>query len=123
MKYIFNRLVVALLIVVLASAATFAKGNGTIILKSDTRVGDVLVKKGTYKVKFDEQTSELSLWKDGKLIAKSAVQLEPRPKSVDGTEHMVVLENEEQKLVSVTFRGSHQIMVLKPAATQATINK
>jgi len=124
MKYVFNRLVVALLFVILASASTFAKVHkATITLKSDTRVGEVLVKKGTYKVKFDDEANELSIWQGGKEIAKSAVQLQPRPKAVDGTEYMVILENDETKLVSVTFSGSHQTLVLKPAATQATINK
>ena len=124
MKYIFNRLVVALLLVVLASAATLGKGHeGTITLKSDTKVGEVLVKKGTYQVKFDEQANELSIWKGGKLIAKSAVELQPRPKTVDGTEHVVAEENGETKLVNITLSGSHQTLVLKPTATQATINK
>jgi hypothetical protein len=124
MKYLFNRLVVALLLVILASASTFAKVHkATITLKSDTRIGEVLVEKGTYQVKFDDEGSELSIWKGRKQIAKSAVQLQPRPKAVDGTEHMVILENDETKLVSVTFSGSHQTLVLKPSATQATINK
>jgi len=123
MKYIFNRLAVALLLLVLVSAAAFGKGQkATIILTSDTKVGEVLVKKGTYQVKFDEQANELSIWKGRKLIAKSAVELQPRPKTVDGTEHMVVEENGEKKLVNVTFRGSNQTIVLKPTATQATIN-
>jgi hypothetical protein len=122
MSYISNRFVVALLLVVLASATAFAKGHtATITLKHDTKIGEVLVEKGTYQVKFDEQANELSIWKGKKLIAKSAVELQPRPKTVNGTEHMVVAENGETKLVNVTFGGSHQTMVLKPTATQATI--
>jgi hypothetical protein len=115
MRYISNRLVVALLFVIMASGPTFGKvRKATITLKTDTRIGEVLVKKGTYKLKFDDQAKELSIWQDGKLIAKSAVQLQPRPKSIEGFEQIVTLENDETKLVSVTFSGSHQTIVLKP---------
>ncbi len=124
MRHRLNRLVVAFLVVTLASAAALAKGHkATITLKSDTRFGEVLVEKGTYDVKFDDQSSELSIWKGKKEIAKSAVQLETRPTTAWGTEHVVREENNEDKLVSITFRGTNQNVVLKPANTQATINK
>jgi len=122
MKYSFNRFVVAALFVALASVPTLAKVHkANITLKSDTRVGEVLVKKGAYKVTFDDEANELSIWQGGKVLAKSAVQLEPRSKAIHGTEHIASLQNNEMKLISVTFRGTDKAMVLKPTPAQATV--
>lgn len=42
----------------------------------DIRVGDTLVKKGTYKVTFDEESKELTILNGKKVVAKTTARLE-----------------------------------------------
>ena len=121
MKDILNRVVVALLFVIVASAPTFAKVHKSrITLKADTKVGDIIVKKGTYDVRFDDQTNEVSLRKAGKVVATSAAQTEPLARNVPDTAHIVNSENDGARLTGIIFRGTSQTVVLRPG-TQATI--
>jgi hypothetical protein len=121
MKDILNRVVVALLFVIVASAPTFAKVHKSkITLKADTKVGEVLVKKGTYDVRFDDQTNEVSLWKGRKVVATSSVQTEPLTSKYPNSAHIVNLENDGARLTGIIFGGTSQTVVLKPA-TQATV--
>jgi hypothetical protein len=118
MKHILN----ALLIVILVSVPTFAKvQKAKITLKADTKVGDVVVKKGTYEVRFDDQSNELSILKGRKIIAKSGVQLEPLSSKYPDSAHIVNEVNNEAVLTGVIFAGTSQTVVLKSTATTATI--
>ena len=120
MKDILNRVVVALLFVIVASAPTFAKVHKSKIkLKADTKVGEVLVKKGTYDVRFDDRTNEVSLRKGGKVVATSSAQTEPLARNFPNDAYLVNLENDEARLTGLIFRGTSQTVVLKPG-TQAT---
>src|SRR4030095_167354 len=122
MKYILSRFFIALLLVILVSVPTLAKvQKATITLKADTKVGDVVVKKGTYEVKFDDQSNELSIVKGRKVIAKSAVQIEPLPRKFPNTAHIVHLENNEAVLTGVIFADTTQTVVLKSTSATATI--
>src|SRR6266404_71375 len=79
MKSIVNRVMVALLLVTLASVAAFAKGKRIqVSVLTDTKVNGTLVKHGTYDVVFDEQTGELSIVKGSKIVATTTTRLEQR---------------------------------------------
>ncbi len=124
MKYFVNRIVVALLVVTLASVAAFAKGNkGTISFDSNTRVNGTLVKKGTYEVKFDEQAGELSIIKGKKVIAKTAAKLQDRANKARGAQHVVNVAADEAELISVTFGGSRQDIVVTAVNMQMGVNQ
>lgn len=121
MKDILNRVVVALLFIIVASAPSFAKVHKSkITLKADTKVGDVVVKKGTYDVRFDDQTNEVSLRKGGKVVATSSAQTEALPRKFPNDAHMVSSENDGARLTGIIFGDTSQTVILKPG-TQATI--
>jgi hypothetical protein len=44
----------------------------------DVKVGSTVVKRGTYKVTFDEQTKELLILSGDKVVARSAASMEAR---------------------------------------------
>jgi hypothetical protein len=118
MKTIPNRIVLALFLVMFASPLTFAKVHkGTIKLEADTKVGDVVVKKGTYDARFDDESGEVSILKKKEVIAKSAAQTEPLSRKYDSTAVIVNSENAERKLTGIIFGGTSQTVVLK--GTQA----
>src|SRR5215471_20551502 len=113
MKSVVNRLIVLCLLATLAGTTAFAKVRKAVIaLDTDTKVNGTLVKQGMYDVVFDEQSGELSIFKGSKLIVKTTTRLEKRDRKAPGLEVQTALEGMEQKLVSITFGGSDQNIVV-----------
>lgn len=124
MKLLINGLMVACLLVSLATATAFANTRkSTIAFSDDTKVNGTLVKSGKYEVVFDDQSGELSIFKGAKLIAKTSARLEKRDQKARGTEVQTILEGMEQKLVSITFSGSHENLVVGQMGMQAGGNQ
>ena len=79
MKKNFQRIaftLVALCTLLNASALAGGKGKQRITFSTDVLVGDTLVKKGTYDVTFDEQTSVLTIKRGNEVVAKTSARLE-----------------------------------------------
>ena len=66
-------LVVCALLSPIALAGVMTK---EVSFNKDVKVGDTVVKKGSYKVKFDDQTGELTILDGKKIIAKTTARLE-----------------------------------------------
>jgi len=120
MKSLMNGIIVACLLVTLAGATAFGNTRKSdIAFSTDTKVNGTVVKKGKYEAVFDEQSGELSIFKDAKLIVKTSAKLEKRDQKAHGTEVQTILEGMDQKLVSITFNGSHENLVVGQAGMQA----
>jgi hypothetical protein len=61
----------------------------------------------------------LSIFKGAKLIAKTSARLEKRDRKARDTQVQTILEGMDQKLVSITFSGSDENLVVKEAGMQA----
>jgi hypothetical protein len=123
MKLLINGLMVACLLVTLAGATTFGNTKkSTVAFSADTKVNGTVVKKGKYEAVFDEQSGELSIFKGAKLIAKAAARLEKRDQKAHTAEVQTILEGMDQKLVSITFAGSQENLVVGQAGMQAGAN-
>jgi hypothetical protein len=120
MKSIVNRVIVAFLLASLAGTAAFAKSKKAgVFFLTDTKVNGTVVQKGRYDVVFDDQTGELSIVKNNKVIARTATRVEKRARKAQGTEAATRMDGSETELVSVTFDGSNENLVVKQAAMQA----
>ena len=120
MKSLMKGLMVACLLVNLAGATVLGNTRkSNITFSADTKVNGTLVKKGTYDAVFNDQSGELSIFKGTKLIAKTAARLEKRDKKARSTEVLTALEGMDQKLVSITFSGSFEDLVVGQAGMQA----
>ena len=120
MKSLMKGLMVACLLVNLAGATVLGNTRkSNITFSADTKVNGTLVKKGTYDAVFNDQSGELSIFKGTKLIAKTAARLEKRDKKARSTEVLTALEGMDQKLVSITFSGSYENLVVGQAGMQA----
>ena len=120
MKSLINWVMVACLLVTFASATAFGNTRkSTIAFSADTKVSGTIVKKGNYEAVFDDQSGELSIFKGAKLIAKAAARLEKRDQKARGTEVQTTLEGMDQKLVSITFSGSNENVLVGQAGMQA----
>ena len=67
---------VALCTLLNASALAGGKGKQRVTFSTDVLVGDTLVKKGSYEVTFDEQTSVLTIKRGSEVVAKAPARLD-----------------------------------------------
>ena len=121
MKSIVNRMVVVLMVAALASVAAFAKVHKqTVTFDSDMKVNDTLVKKGTYQVKFDDETGQLSIIKNGKTVAQAMTRLEARTKKASDFVLRSQGEGDEKQLIGVTFGGSDKDVMISNTGASTT---
>ena len=123
MKSIVNRIVVVIMIGALASVAAFAKTQKQrVTFENDIKVNGTLVKKGNYEVKFDEETGQLSIIKNGKTVAQTMAKLETRAKKANGFQLRSVGEGDQAELVGLTFGGSDKDVVVTGGGAATTGN-
>jgi len=113
MKSIVNRIVVVIMIGALASVAAFAKTQKQrVTFENDIKVNGTLVKKGTYEVKFDEESGQLSINKNGKTVAQTMAKLEARAKKANGFQLRTTGSGDSTELVGLTFGGSDKDVLI-----------
>ena len=117
----------ALLICAFASIAVFAGSKDKVkkqfvTLTSDVMVNGTLVKAGDYEVKFDEQTGELAILKDGKVKAKTNAHLQARSEKARDTSVRTLEKGGVAELIAVTFGGSNQDVVVGTSGAAVTGN-
>ena len=113
MKSIVNRIVVVLLVGALTSVAAFAKvQKHQVTFENDTKVNGTVVKKGTYNLKFDDQTGQLSIEKNGKVVAQAMAKLEPRQKKAGDFQVRSSGSGDDSQLLGVTFGGSTSDVII-----------
>ena len=77
MRSIANRIMVVLVTGALAAGLTFAKTTEReVTFTQPITVNDTLLKKGTYKVSFNDETGELTIKKGKKVVATAQARLE-----------------------------------------------
>ena len=77
MKSIVNRMVGFVLIAALTGVVALAKNTEReVTFTKSLTVNGTLVKKGTYKVEFNEETNELTIKKGKKVVATASARLE-----------------------------------------------
>jgi hypothetical protein len=113
MKSIVNRIVVVLMVGALTSVVALAKvQKHKVTFENDLKVNGTLIKKGTYDVKFDDQTGQFSVLKNNKVVAQAMARLEPRAKKAADFQLRSTGSGEELQLVGVTFGGSDKDVVI-----------
>jgi hypothetical protein len=121
MKSIVNRMVVVLMVGALMSVAAFAKvRKHTVTFDTDIKVNDTLVKKGTYQVKFDDETGQLSILQNGKVVAQAMARLEDRVKRANDFVLRSQVNGDETQLTGVTFDGSDKNVVISNSGATTT---
>lgn len=121
MKSIVNRIVVVIMVGALASVAAFAKTHKhRVTFENDIKVNGTLVKKGSYDVKFDDASGELSIIKNGKTVAQTMAKLEARAKKANGFQLRSVGTGDETELTGLTFGGSDKDVVITNGSATTT---
>lgn len=113
MKSIVNRMMVVLMVGALTSVVAFAKTQKhKVTFDNDIKVNGTLVKKGTYDVKFDDQSGQLSIIKNGKVVAEAMTRSEQRANKAGDFQVRSLTKDNETQLVGVTFGGSDKDVVI-----------
>ena len=121
MKSIMSRMLVVLMVGALTSVAALAKVHKQrVTFDEDIKVNDTVVKKGTYDVKFDDETNQLSIVKNGKVVAQAMARLESREKKANDFQLRSTNKDNEQKLTGVTFGGSDKDVVITEGGATTT---
>jgi len=113
MKSIVNRIAVVVMIGALTCVAAFAKTHKhKVTFENDTKVNGTVVKKGTYDLKFDDETGQLSVIKNGKVVAQAMAKFEARDKKASDFQVRSSGTGDDTQLLGVTFGGSTQDVVI-----------
>lgn len=121
MKSIMNRMLVVLMVTALTSVVALAKVHKhKVTFDEDIKVNGTLVKRGTYDVKFDDETGQLSIAKNGKVVAQAMAKLESRSKKADDFQLRSTNSGNEQQLTGVTFGGSDKDVVITTGGASTT---
>lgn len=121
MKSIMSKVLVVLMVGALTSVAALAKVHKQrVTFEEDIKVNDTVVKKGTYEVKFDDETNQLSIVKNGKVVAQAMARLESREKKANDFQLRSTNKDNEQKLTGVTFGGSDKDVVITEGGATTT---
>src|ERR1044071_2710090 len=113
MKSMINRMLVVLMVGALTSVVALAKvQKHRVTFDNDIKVNGSLVKKGTYDVKFDDQSGQLTIAKNGKVVAQAMTRLEQRSKKANDFQLRSIGNGNDTQLVSVTFGGSDKDVVI-----------
>ncbi|HVG32671.1 MAG TPA: DUF2911 domain-containing protein [Pyrinomonadaceae bacterium] len=119
MKF-FNRLFVVLVISAMTGVVALAEGKSkSVTFTENVSVSGTVVKRGTYKVTFDDQSNELTIERNGKTVAKAAARAEKRDQKVERTQVNTRKNNNVVELSSITFGGDNQSIVVGSGGGQA----
>src|SRR6267378_3726475 len=116
MKYFVRHLSVGLLILMLAGFTAFGKDKtkgAWMTFTSDVNVGGSVVKAGEYKVKFNQETNELTVMKGNKVVAKTMAHLQDRADKA----HDTTMYLKDNQLVSIAFSGDRQEVVVSEGSS------
>ena len=121
MKSIVSRMMVVLMVGALTSVVALAKVHKQkVTFENDIKVNGTLVKKGNYDLKFDDQTGQLSIEKNGKTVAQATTRLEARDKKANDFQLRSTVNGDETQLIGVTFGGSDKDVVISAGGATTT---
>lgn len=120
MKSLIKQIGIAFVIASLAAVSAFAKTRKeSITLATNTTVNGTLVKSGTYDLKFDDEKGELSIVKNGKVLAQASTTTAKRDAKAQKFELQLTGTGKERQLVGIAFAGAEQNIVLNgPSASR-----
>lgn len=121
MKSMVSRMVAILMVGALTGVVAFAKVHKQkVSFESDIKVNGTLVKKGTYDVKFDDESGQLSIEKNGKTVAQATAKLEAREKKANDFQLRSTVNGDETNLTGITFGGSDKNIVITSGGSSTT---
>jgi len=121
MKSIVSKMVAVVMVGALTSVVAFAKvQKEKVTFDSDIKVNGTVVKKGTYELRFDDESGQLSITKNGKVVAQAMAKAEQREKKANDFQLRSTSDKGETNLIGVTFNGSDKNVVITGSGSSTT---
>ena len=121
MKSMVSKIMAVLMVGALTSVAAFAKVHKEkVTFDNDIKVNGTTVKKGSYDVKFDDESGQLSIVKNGKVLVQAMAKLEQREKKANDFQLRATTNGDETNLIGVTFNGSDKNVVITGSGSSTT---
>ena len=121
MKSMVSKMMAVLMVGALTSVVAFAKVHKEkVTFDNDIKVNGTVVKKGTYDLKFDDESGQLSITKNGKVVAQAMAKAEQREKKANDFQLRSTSDNGETNLIGVTFNGSDKNVVITSSGSTTT---
>ena len=121
MKSIVSKMMAVLMVGALTGVVVLAKVHKEkVTFGSDIKVNGTLVKKGTYDVKFNDESGQLSIEKNGKVVAQATAKLEQREKKANDFQLRSTVNGDETNLTGITFGGSDKNIVITSGGSSTT---
>ena len=121
MKSIVSKIGAVVMVGALTSVVAFAKVHKEkVTFDSDIKVNGTVVKKGSYDLKFDDESGQLSITKNGKVVAQAMAKAEQREKKASDFQLRSTSDNGETNLIGVTFNGSDKNVVITSSGSSTT---
>ena len=121
MKSMVSKMVAILMVGALTGVVAFAKVHKQkVTFDSDIKVNGTLVKKGTYNLKFDDESGQLSIEKNGKTVAQAMAKFETREKKANDFQLRSTVNGDETNLTGITFGGSDKKIVITNSGSSTT---
>ena len=121
MKSIVNRMLVVLMVAALTCVVALAKvQKQKVTFENDIKVNGTLVKKGTYELRFNDETGQLSIVKNGKTVAEAMARVEARSKKAGDFQLRSTVNGDQQQLTGFTFGGSDKDLVISNSGASTT---
>lgn len=123
MKSMVSKIVAVLMVGALTGVVAFAKVHKQkVTFENDIKVNGTLVKKGTYDVKFNDETNQLEIVKNGKTVAQAMAKLEQREKKANDFQLRSISKGDELQLTGFTFGGSDKDVVISDTGSTSSGN-
>src|SRR3989337_767730 len=114
-----SKFLLVVLVVAMTSVVAFAKKERkTVSLPADMKINGTVVKKGTYDVVFDRDGGQLSVLKNGKVVATTTARVEARDRKARTTEVVSLNGNDGRSLLRIAFGGSKENIVIAQSGVQ-----
>jgi hypothetical protein len=117
MKKLTVRIILVLALCAISGSIVTAKVKSkSLTFGTDFWVGNTLVKKGTYKLSFDDQTNEISISDKTTTIAKVPAQVKKRDNKNRSWDVALLTVGDRMTLVSLAFPEASQTLVINDSA-------
>ncbi|MEJ7576631.1 MAG: hypothetical protein WKF74_06475 [Pyrinomonadaceae bacterium] len=124
MKRFANNMIAALVLCVMTSVVASAKTTTErVTFPQDVMVNGTMVKKGTYKVTFDDATGVLNIHINKKTIATTTARWEKRDRKALETRVSTTVQGDARELRSITMSGDSQSIVVGDGAQAAATQR
>jgi pyruvate carboxylase len=92
----------------------------TITFLNDVTVNGTVVAKGTYDVRFDSETNEVSILRNGRLVATTKVEVKLTDRKNPHNSAGFIERDNARVLTSITFEGDKRVLLVNPVGSSTS---